>query len=274
MTKNKLFFSKKQINSAIKKIPAKDFADASFDLDEDNRVNPSGLLIILSTPRSGSTLICDLLRDSEFCMAHEYFQMDEYMPLLASRWACLKNGYLQKREYIIELSKHRTMKSGWLGVNLHGRHLPTFLEFSEFLPKVKTLFIRIRRKNIIQQAISYEIAKQTGKWSSEFGTNINPEYCFEDILKRISELNYQNSIIDAYIEQYSLDVCDVYYEDFIKNPKAYLASFLPIELNDFVSSGPTLVRQRSNINSEWEQRLNKDLLTFKGKPKFLKRYFF
>lgn len=274
MNQSKIFFSERHIKSAIKKIPSKDFIGDSYDLFSTNQVQTKGLLIILSTPRSGSTLVCDLLRKSEFCMAHEYFQMDEYLPLLASRWNCLEEGHLQKEKFIAELLKHRTMKSGWLGINLHGRHIPNFLEFKEHLPNLKSLFIRIRRRNIVKQAISYEIAKQTGKWSSEFDSGVRPTYSFESISKRIAELSFQNTIIDTYIEQFQLDVCELYYEEFIEDPKKYLASVLPAEYLNSDTFVPSLVRQRSKVNGEWEDRFNNEILSYKPNKTFLRRFIF
>ena len=61
-------------------LPEDDFADGQFDRDVGTA--PRTLLLILSTPRSGSTLACDLLHQAGVCTAHEYFQPYQIRPAM------------------------------------------------------------------------------------------------------------------------------------------------------------------------------------------------
>ena len=65
-------------------LPEDDFADAQFDRDVGTP--PRTLLLILSTPRSGSTLACNLLHQAGVCTAHEYFQPYQIRPAMMRRW--------------------------------------------------------------------------------------------------------------------------------------------------------------------------------------------
>ncbi len=116
-----------QVSSALQKIPKQDFVDRQYDLEECPPVKK--IIFILSTPRSGSTLLSDLIYRSGLCLAHEYFQKFQYMPILADRWGCIRDDILDKPAYLENLIRKRTSPSGWLGINLHGEHLPMFSKF-------------------------------------------------------------------------------------------------------------------------------------------------
>ena len=67
-------------------IPKQDLVDAQFDLDENNLTE--NILVIFSTPRCGSSYLCNLLRTNSLCIPHEYFQLEQYLPILSKRWGC------------------------------------------------------------------------------------------------------------------------------------------------------------------------------------------
>ncbi len=264
MTENhKIIITKKQTESATRKIPEADFVDRNYDAEY--LQSPKGMFFLLSTPRSGSTVICDLLYKSGFCLAHEYFQPYEYLPILASRWDCLQEGILDKEKYTNQLIRFRTLKSGWLGINLHGHHLPIFCEFKKYFPRSKRIFVRIRRRDIIAQAVSYEIASQTGRWSSEFHTEVTPEYSFDKIKNKINSIEHQNLITDIFLSLLNENVIELFYEDFIMNPSLALSSIIPEEFHKKVIIEPTLKKQSSKFNKVWIDRFSKEFFETSGK---------
>lgn len=267
-----LKFSNKQIVSSEMKIPTADFADKSYDSEFFGK--SKGVLIILSTPRSGSTLLCDLLYKSGFCLAHEYFQPHEYLPILANRWGCLDNGVLNKEKYVNQLAKFRTLNSGWLGINLHGHHLPAFNKFSECFSNSEKVFLRIRRRNVIAQAVSYEIASQTKRWSSEFQAKAKPTYSFNQIKKKLNSINHQNLITDTFLSLNNMVSTDIYYEDFIGNPGEVLGDILSDYIHKEPATASFLKKQSSNINEEWIERFSQELFTEASKePSLIEKTF-
>ena len=109
------------IQNLAVKIPVNDFVDGQFD--SDNGVLTTDGLFIFSTPRSGSTMLADLIYKNAICLPHEYFQPFQYLPIMANRWGCVREGHLDKELYLKCLFRYRTYPNGWFGVNLHGKHL-------------------------------------------------------------------------------------------------------------------------------------------------------
>ncbi len=264
MTENKeIKITKMQVENAIEKIPESDFVDQQFDVNYSQ--NLKGIFFLLSTPRSGSTMICDLLYKSDFCLAHEYFQPYQYLPILANRWGCLKEDLLDKEMFTKQLIRFRTLKSGWLGINLHGHHLPIYYKFKEYFPDSEKIFVRVRRRNVIAQAISYEIASQTGKWSSEFQTGVTPVYSFDNIKSKINAIKQQEILTDIFATSLSENVIELVYEDFILDPIAALSSIIPEEPLKTLLIEPSLKKQSSNLNKAWIDRFTQEFIETDGK---------
>ncbi len=259
---NDIRISDNRINTALAKIPASDFIDGRYDAENANEAK--GTLILLSTPRSGSTMICDLLYQSGFCLPHEYFQPYEYLPILARRWGCINAGVLDQATFIEQLVRYRTLDSGWLGINLHGHHLPLFSKFKGHLPKAETIYVRVRRRNIIAQAVSYEIASQSGLWSSEFQSEHSPVYSFDNIKNKLDRLEYQNLLTDSFLSLANESVIELIYEDFVKDPGSALRSIIPTEFHPNLTVKPSLKRQSSGLNQEWINRFSKEFFDTEG----------
>ena len=88
-------------------LPEDDFADAQFDRDVGTP--PRTLLLILSTPRSGSTLACNLLHQAGVCTAHEYFQPYQIRPAMMRRWGLTEED---DAGYCAALARYRISPNG------------------------------------------------------------------------------------------------------------------------------------------------------------------
>ena len=238
-------------------IPSQDLSDSQFDLTEEHQT--TNILVIFSTPRCGSTYFCNLLHANDFCIPHEYFQLEQYLPTLARRWGCISNGILDKKNYIQSLCSKRTKKNGWLGVNLHSHHIKTFEDFKVHFPKNTTFYyIQLMRKDILEQAVSYEIAEQTGQWTSFFKKRKEPEYNFSAISAKVKSIKNGSFFIKKYIEENKLACLDIYYENLLADPDSVLLrAFLNIQRFDKKS---LTEKQACQINIDWQQRFLSDLL--------------
>ena len=233
-----------------KRIPAEDFINAKYDVFSD--VPLTDILIILSTPRSGSTFFSDLIRKNNICIPHEYFQTCHYIPLMGRRWGCIdENGFLNREKYISCLIKYRTSPKGWLGLNLHGEHLETFAKIEMLLPDVNFHFVHIERRNKLLQAISFYVASQTGKWSSYFDALGDAEYTFDGIKRKLHAIHHQNVLIQAYLNARNHSVTTLCYEDLIASPETSLKGILPAALCDTIDVESNLQQQSSIQNKEW-----------------------
>lgn len=251
-----------QIIAAKEKIPEGDFIDRQYDVDHSQELK--GLFFLLSTPRSGSTMICDLLYKSGFCLTHEYFQPSDYLPILSDRWGCIKADTLDKEMFVKQLIRFRTLKSGWLGLNLHGHHLPIFYNFKEYFPDTERIFVRLRRRDIIAQAVSYEIARQTGKWSSEFQSDVQAIYSFDNIKSRINMIKQQETITDVFVTSVNEKIIEVIYEDFLLDPVYALSAIVPGKISNINLVEASINKQSSSINKEWVSRFTKEFVASNG----------
>ena len=244
------------IAQARREIPAEDFADGSFDRAES--VPTSDLLIVLSTPRCGSTLFADLVYRSGVCLPHEYFQPHQYLPLLADRWGCIDNGRIDSVAYMNQLLAHRTFPGGWLGINLHGSHLKVFASFADLLPAVRTHYVHISRRDIIAQAVSYEIAHQTGQWSSRFPSLAKAAYDFEAIRRRLRSIQDQEVMIQSYLLGLGVDCSRFFYEELVSEPRRVLGAVLPEGAAPVSLQDSGMNPQSDKQNRDWAKRFAED----------------
>lgn len=240
-------------------IPADDFVSVKYDVMKISRLDK--VLILLSTPRSGSTLLSDILRSNEVCLPHEYFQPYQYMPILADRWSAIgKDGILDGRQYIQSLTRCRTFAGGWLGINLHESHIHIYERLRTYFPEVPFFFIHLFRSDLIAQAISYQIARQTKKWSSSFRLEQAPEYDFDKITSMATQIQSQNFLIKEYCHSRGVSCHPVVYEDLISSPARCLNELsLALGLPKSLVFRTDLKRQSDSINDEWKSLYMSDL---------------
>ncbi len=123
---------------------------------------------------------------------------------------------------------------------------------------METQFIHLVRKDSIAQAVSYELAMQSGKWSSHFSEAGEVSYSFSRIKACLETMNQQNTLISAYLKSRKFKGEIVFYEDLIKSPVAKLKELLPVSTPEELNMGSNLQRQSSAINNEWIERFSKE----------------
>lgn len=240
------------------RIPAADFVGPQYDIVHGSAT--TDVLIILSTPRSGSTLLCELLRLNEVCLAHEYFQPGQYMPILAERWGCLRGDTLDEASYVANLRQFRTYRNGWLGVNLHGSHLRYFVRMEQHLKDAHFHYVHLVRRNVIAQAVSYDVASQTRQWSSEFAAAASPEYSFEGIAKKLRRVQSQNALILAFMLGRGVEWRTLCYEDLVDSPATILRGLPCLSQEQPARAVPTLRRQAGGLNADWMARFAEEFV--------------
>ncbi len=243
-------------------IPKEDFVAAQYDTSTGAPLRR--LVLILSAPRSGSTLLCDLCRINDVCLPHEYFQTQHYLPLLADRWGCIVDGRLDRRAFVDALIAHRVSADGVLGINLQGGHIPTFGQFEDLFGDVPVEYIVIRRRDTILQSVSYELAAQTRRWSSAFEAQQTPRYSFDRILRRVQNLDRQYLLVEAFLRSRDADHVEIAYEDLARQPAAQLRRLEAFRAIDTPEVGTGLKQQASDLNEDWARHFAADLM---GNPR-------
>ena len=152
-----------EIANIRRQYPPEEFICKKYDRASRDKLK--SIILLLSTPRSGSTLLCDLVNKSIGVLGHEYFQPHGYIQALATRWGVLEDGYIEMRKFIESLIYYRS-NNGILCINLHGSHIKLFMRFLKFIPSCEFKFVHLKRKSVIPQAVSYMFREKTGQWSS------------------------------------------------------------------------------------------------------------
>jgi LPS sulfotransferase NodH len=247
------------IAAARTRVPAVDFVDERYDVDR--HVSPTDVLVILSTPRSGSTWLCELLRLNDVCLPHEYFQPGQYMPILAARWQCLDRATLDEAAYVRNLARYRTYPNGWLAINLHGSHLKYFSRMKRHLGDVRYHYVHLMRRNVVAQAVSYDIASQTAQWTSGFAATKDADYRFDRIHEKLRRIQHQNALIQAFLLACDALPVTVHYEDLVDDAEAVLRRLPCVQDSRTLVLDATIRPQGGGRNAAWGIRFAHDMLT-------------
>ena len=252
-------FDLTRLADARRRIPADDLVDAAYD-HQGEPAPTTDVLIVFSTPRSGSTWLCELLLANQSCIAHEYFQPAQYLPLLAQRWGCLAGNALDEAAYVGSLRRFRTCRNGWLGINLHGSHLSYYARMERHLGALPIHYVHLVRRDAIAQAISYHVASHSGAWSSQFDKGEAPPYDYARIARKLAQLQSQNLSIQAFLQARGASYTTIYYEELAADPGAVLRQLPCVAPQPAPRTDCRLRRQADERSEGWARRFAEDFL--------------
>ena len=205
------------VKTVTKNYPENDFITQKFDsltLDALEKVR-----IIFSTPRSGSTYLCSKIHENCGIVGHEYFHASGYIQYLAKRWKCYENSMINKEDYWNNLVKYRSFDRTLI-INLHGSHLQLFYKFINKIKSLDVLCIHLIRGDILEQSVSYAVAKKTAKWTKYYN-HLNGEdnlvISNEELFQAAKAINGQNLKINAFIHKHKLNSQPILYENIIRD---------------------------------------------------------
>ena len=227
----------------------------------------SAAYLILSTPRSGSTLLCRGLESTNLAGApHEYFRPE------GRSWT----QYGERSDpavYIERLLSERASPNGVFGAKVSWRHLlhfervcrmqPRYQDkplpdiLSELFPNLR--YVRITRRDKPRQAISFWKAYQTGAWGRSAGNETvptqPPAFDYDAIAKIVRMLQEHESGIDAFFAQARVQPLTVVYEEFVEAYRETVESVLQYlgvgVRQDLAIAEPRTARQADAETEAW-----------------------
>jgi LPS sulfotransferase NodH len=230
-------------------------------LDNTKVKEAKNLLVILSTARSGSTLLCEHLFQSGSCLAGEYFHPKTMKNEYAKRWSALKkNGAVDLEKYCRKLEEMRTLDNGWLGIKVHATHIPVLTKALQHLGHLNVSYAYISRQNRIKQAISYYIASSTGKWSHRHKTVGTVRYSYRKILSSLKTIQADEDRVARYIRSMRLSPVLIKYEDLVADPLAELIK-LPCYDSALALKDISLKKQADHRNEDMLAKFNEEYQT-------------
>lgn len=201
--------------------------DASFDhpaFDGTPRV-----LLLATTPRCGSHFLGHILSaDGRFGCPFEYLH-----PSNMTRWREVL-GHPRGAPLIPALASRRTSPLGIFAVKAHWPHFSRHWGRQRgALAAQPAAVLRLYRRDVLAQAVSFDVASQTGQWiSAQPGTCV-PTYRAGGIRRRAAEIRAENAAWTAWAGR-NPDVPQIAiaYEDFARDPSSDLRRIRELLLPD------------------------------------------
>jgi LPS sulfotransferase NodH len=243
--------------------------------------------ILCGTPRTGSTLLCNLLASTGAAGNPDSFYSRKFMPEWAEEWGLPSQATMSEREYDVAYLE-AAIKVGKGGTPVFGLRLmrENLDELSEILGRIypglssdrarfekafgKVLYIHLSRENKLAQAVSLVKAEQTGLWHvAPDGTEIerlappkDPEYDFERIAREVAELESYDTAWNTWFAEQGVSPVRVGYETLSADPAATLVRIceaLGIQPPNVDDVKPGVAKLADETSLDWMRRYRADL---------------
>ena len=209
--------------------------------------------MICATPRSGSNYLCQLLASTgQLGIPLEYFNT------IGRRKS--DPGYPKDRYAQIEIVRSRgATPNGIYALKvmpLQYRRVRERVDLLRALPNLT--FVRLRRRDLLGQAISLSRARQTGQLMSSNPALRQPIYDVQDIRTCIADVRRMQSSWDQVMRDLGLQPITFDYEEVMRDPQAAIdgvAALMGLAAPPPVN--PAMVRvslQRNQESEAWRQR--------------------
>ena len=230
-----------------------------FDFEFEDRVEPVVTFMICSQPRSGSSLLCELLANTLHAgMPAEYLRPDR-VAMLKRRW-----GVETLDEYLGELVARKTSPNGVFGLKAHWGQYAAIQsdpeQASVFAGRLAGLrFIHVRREDHLRQAVSLVRALQTSSWSTVTGPETAPAvFDRDDIARKMKRVREEEAAWVEFFDESGIASRGVAYEELANAPEQTargVLDFLGVELPaGFTFDPPVMERQADELSEEWVAR--------------------
>lgn len=242
--------------------------------------------VICATPRTGSTLLCDLLRSTGAAGSPDSFFMREVASEWRRAWGLPDKGDMSDREFD-RATLRAVIEAGKGGTAIFGLRLmrESLEDVSAFLDRLfpglpsdrarleaafgRTLFIHLRREDKLAQAVSLVKAGQTGLWHvAPDGRELErvappqePRYDFPRIAQEIAQLERHDAAWLAWFEREGIEPLRVGYEALSAAPASVLARIcdaLDVPSPPPGDVRPGVARLSDAVSLDWMRRYRLD----------------
>jgi LPS sulfotransferase NodH len=249
-----------------------------YDLDPAERtIPPRTTCFICSLPRSGSTLLCEFLRNTRRAgIPCEYFNTVN-IPRLMYRF-----GKHDFRMFLKCLLERRTGTNGVFGLKIHWSQFVNNFEYllrrypdiestprgrlaAEVFPDPRYVFITRRDK--VRQAVSLWKAKRSMYWDSEAVSWKRPQkplyYSFRGIHRARHTVMREENSWNRFFRENGIVPRRVLYEDLVSDAGPVIRGILEFlgetTNGEFRFAPPRIRRQSDALSEEWALRYRHEL---------------
>ncbi len=224
-------------------------------------------LIIASTVRSGSHMLGHALHQTgAFGFPLEYVNEKNLQ-----RWKQIFNTQ-SLGDTLSQIQKHRTSPNGVFGIKIHYSHLHQFGGFDNLKKYfVNPAFVWLTRDDMMAQAVSLSIAKQTGAWISQQNVE-NDEMHFDakQIDNGLRRVIFENASWQYVLNASGSRFMHVNFADVKSNTASVIrqiADFMQVEVDTTnLPNKPVTKKQSKQINQLWIEKFQQQ---FDGKTELI-----
>ena len=238
--------------------------------------------IIGSTPRSGSTLLCDLLTDTGVAgCPNSYFRREDFswwaeqLSVSTEEW---RNEHEFDQSYLAAVLQRGAAGTPVFGLRLMWESVADLSRRLDSLyPSLASdnarfqaafgmpIYLHLSREDKVAQAISLLRAKQTGLWHvNSDGTERErlkeghaPVYSADDLSRLLTELEEHDECWTRWFDEQDIEPLHITYEGLVADPKAKLAAVLSaLGLDPAVAEAaePRTAKLANRESCEWATR--------------------
>ena len=218
------------------------------------------LVVILFTNRCGSNLFAEHMRNTGHVSG--LAEMANYPPVLRQREKFELSSYPD----LIAANAESHIREGKLyGIKASAEQLSMLHRWNILKMFSGMVAYQIVRGNLLDQAISMSIARQTGKWTSEqkTGKTTVPVFDFDTISKIIQWTASQNIAGRLLLEALDVPYAVFRYEEFTPDPTPHIRhalSILGIDAPDLTIPEPKLKKQANKTSAAFRQSYLEELM--------------
>jgi LPS sulfotransferase NodH len=234
---------------------------------------PHTTYIICATPRSGSSVLCEGLRNTFLAGRPEEYFNKESEQIWRAKWEINSSD-----NYFRWLIDHGTSPNGVFGVKIMWEQMGYCIRFLRQLPQYQNFelsppdfisstfrnlfYIWMTRRDKIRQAISDDIAIQTGDWTGihKPSPQIKPTFNYNRIDFLYHRILAAEDGWHRYFKDAGVTPFKVVYEEFIATYEETIGAILdylkiPVPANHIIAPRK-LKKMADATNEEWVQRYN------------------
>ena len=248
-------------------------------------MSPAISYIIASVQRSGTHLFCSILRSTGVAGSPEEYFLSKAGETWEERW-----GTPSRVAYLQHVLHQKTAVNGVFGTVVMWSYFERMLQLLREIPQYKNLdgaqllaavfnkpkYIWMRRRNQIEQAVSWAIACQTGVWTKKgeekSQRDVAPEFDFKVIDEWCKRIAAHDEAWGNYFRENQIEPLVLFYEDVVASHRTAAESALEFLGVPFPPGleipPPAFEKQATRISDDWAARY---LKLKRAKPAALKR---
>ena len=231
-------------------------------------MKPATSYIIASTQRSGTHLLCSILRSTGIAGCPGEFFLSKPGETWEKRW-----NSPSRDAYIERVLQVNTGRNGVFGAVVMWSYFERMLEMFQELREYKKStaaellaelfnrpkYIWLRRKNRVEQAVSWALACQSGIWAQRVGVtpqpDATPKFDFKVIDEWCNRIAAHEASWANYFRENQIEPVVLYYEDIVASHRTAaerVLEFLALPLPHRMKiPAPAVEKQANEISAQW-----------------------